>query len=76
MYWRKLTTATFRLPAQPLREKGWEDLYRNLSSAKIFTWGSNQNHRLGHSLRRYRVPIPTQVEITPDNEVVVDIVAG
>ncbi|KAI5811052.1 regulator of chromosome condensation 1/beta-lactamase-inhibitor protein II [Peziza echinospora] len=76
VYWRKLTTSTFRLPSQPLREEGWKELYKNLATAKVFTWGSNQGDRLGHSYRqRYTVPIP-QEAITPDGEVIVDIVSG
>ncbi|KAF8465262.1 regulator of chromosome condensation 1/beta-lactamase-inhibitor protein II [Kalaharituber pfeilii] len=75
VYWRKLATSTFRMPTQPLREKGWRELYKRLSSAKLFTWGSNDECRLGHSQEIRSVPFPTEVS-GPENEVVVDVVAG
>ena len=81
MYWRKRTTSTFRLPAQPLREKGWKELYRNLATARLYSWGSNGQGRLGHprlenGLDYYtNFNYPTEVRDLP-NEVVVDIVGG
>jgi len=75
VYWRKLTTSTFRLPAQPLREKGWRELYKNLSSATLFTWGSNDKGRLGHEDDCSKMPFPMEAEL-PLNQVAVDVVMG
>ena len=75
VYWRKLVTSTFRLPAQPLRENGWRDLYKNLPKATLFTWGSNDKGRLGHDDHILRVPFPLDVDLQP-NQVAVDVVMG
>jgi len=81
-YWRQLTLKTFRLPPQPIRQKGWHELYRRLSTAKAFSWGSNEFGRLGHSYETARATqltlshrSPTEIE-TLRNEVVVDIRCG
>src|SRR5579859_2152461 len=81
--WRQRTFETFRLPPQPIRQKGWLDLFKRLSTARALTWGSNQFGRLGHSYGQTptslttiptRVNVPTQVEGL--NEVVVDLGCG
>jgi hypothetical protein len=82
-FWRQLTLKTFRLPPQPIRQKGWYELYKRLSTAKAFTWGFNEFGRLGHSYHRgpgtVRMPLyqraPTEIEALR-NEVVVDISCG
>src|SRR5437667_12499763 len=82
-FWRQLTLNTFRLPPQPIRQKGWRELYKRLSTAKAYTWGFNESGRLGHgynpiggshsSTRSQRVPNEIQ---TLKNEVVVDLGCG
>ena len=79
-FWRQLTLHTFRLPPQPIRQKGWSELYRRLSTAKAFTWGFNEFGRLGHNYNRAdRLPLyfrsPTEIE-SLRNEVVVDLGCG
>ncbi|KAF8425147.1 regulator of chromosome condensation 1/beta-lactamase-inhibitor protein II [Tirmania nivea] len=75
VYWRKLTKITFRLPAQPLREKGWRELYKNLHRATLYTWGSNEKGRLGHRHDCRIVHSPLEVDL-PTNQVAVDVVMG
>lgn len=79
-FWRQRTLHTFRLPPQPIRQKGWSELYRRLSTAKVFTWGFNEFGRLGHNYNRAeRLPLnyrsPTEIE-SLRNEVVVDLGCG
>jgi len=82
-FWRQLTLKTFRLPPQPIRQKGWRELFKRLSTAKAFTWGFNEFGRLGHSYHQgpgtVRMPlyqrIPTEIE-SLRNEVVVDLGCG
>jgi alpha-tubulin suppressor-like RCC1 family protein len=77
-FWRETTLRTFRLPPQPIRQKGWRDLYSRLSTAKVYTWGHNEYGRLGHSFTSAffrQVRNPTQVD-TLDHELVVDIACG
>ena len=82
-FWRQRTFETFRLPPQPIRQKGWLDLFKRLSTARALTWGSNQFGRLGHSYGQIptslttiptRINVPTRVEEL--NEVVVDLGCG
>jgi SCF-associated factor 1 len=84
-FWRLRTLSTFRLPPQPIRQTGWLDLYKHLSTARVFTWGSNEFGRLGHNYEAetrgpvYRVhsQVRTPTEITSlRNEVVVDLGCG
>lgn len=81
--WRQRTFETFRLPRQPIRKKGWLDLFKRLSTARALTWGSNQFGRLGHSYAQTPISlatIPTKINVpTPVddlNEVVVDLGCG
>ena len=82
-FWRIRTLQTFRLPPQPIRQKGWDDLYKRLSTAKVFTWGINEFGRLGHSYdpspqgRVYKAHVrsPTEIEMLR-NEIVVDLKMG
>ena len=52
-YWRHATQAAFRVRNQPVIEHDgvrWQKLYRRmLTQSRVFTWGSNSDHRLGHS---------------------------
>jgi SCF-associated factor 1 len=52
-YWRQVTRATFRVPNQPVVEHDgarWQNMYRRLlTQTRVFTWGSNNQTRLGHS---------------------------
>jgi len=82
-FWRQRTFETFRLPPQPIRLKGWLDLFRRLSTARALTWGSNQFGRLGHSYAQIpstltgiptRINVPTPVDDL--NEAVVDLGCG
>lgn len=82
-FWRQRTFETFRLPPQPIRQKGWLDLFKRLSTARALTWGLNQFGRLGHSYGQTptsltsiptKITVPTQVEGL--NEVVVDLGCG
>lgn len=75
VYWRRLTKSTFRLPAQPLREKGWRELYKNLHRAILYTWGSNEEGRLGHHPSNRKVQSPWDVDL-PVNQVAVNVVMG
>ena len=79
-FWRERTLHTFRLPPQPIRQKGWSELYRHLSTAKVFTWGFNEFGRLGHGYDRTgTLPLhcrrPTEIELLR-NEIVVDLGCG
>jgi Regulator of chromosome condensation (RCC1) repeat len=82
-FWRQRTLNTFRLPPQPIRQTGWSELYKRLSTAKVFTWGFNEFGRLGHSYsdapRTIRTPLykrkPMEVA-SLRNEVVVDLGCG
>src|SRR5579862_3560413 len=81
--WRQRTFETFRLPPQPIRKKGWLDLFKRLSTARALTRGSNQFGRLGHSYAQTPTSlatIPTKINVpTPVdnlNEVVVDLGCG
>jgi SCF-associated factor 1 len=82
-FWRQCTLKTFRLPPQPIRQKGWYDLYRHLSTARVYSWGSNEFGRLGHSydltdrnmLFTTRFTKPMEIE-SLSKEVVVDLVCG
>lgn len=82
-FWRQRTFETFRLPPQPIRQKGWLDLFKRLSTARALTWGLNQFGRLGHSYAQTPTSlatIPTKINVpTPVdnlNEVVVDLGCG
>ncbi|PVH99450.1 RCC1/BLIP-II [Periconia macrospinosa] len=52
-YWAHQTRSTFRVPNQPVVQSDgarWQKLYRRLlTQSRVYTWGSNSNHRLGHS---------------------------
>lgn len=81
-FWRQRTLSTFRLPPQPIRQKGWDEMYKRLSTAKVFTWGSNQFGRLGHNYDATRntflsqkFPTPTEIE-SLRQETVVDLGCG
>ena len=82
-FWRQYTLKTFRLPPQPIRQKGWYDLYRHLSTARVYSWGSNEFGRLGHSydltdrnmLLTTIFTKPTEIE-SLSKEVVVDLACG
>jgi len=80
-FWRERTLTTFRLPPQPIRQKGWYELYQRLSTAKVFTWGHNEFGRLGHSYEnlgsrtQFNIRTPTEVE-TLRHQIVVDLKCG
>lgn len=52
-FWRILTRATFRIPAQPLLQADgarWQWLYKHLATqTQLFTWGNDDKGSLGHT---------------------------
>ncbi|KAJ4990135.1 hypothetical protein SVAN01_04416 [Stagonosporopsis vannaccii] len=52
-YWSFATRSTFRVPNQPVVQHDglrWQKLYRRmLTQSHVYTWGSNDQSRLGHS---------------------------
>ena len=65
-YWSHATRSTFRVPNQPVVQHDgprWQNMYRRmLHQSRVFTWGSNQHQRLGHS---YAARIPRNPMIPP-----------
>ncbi|KAF2678514.1 hypothetical protein K458DRAFT_480794 [Lentithecium fluviatile CBS 122367] len=52
-YWSYATRSAFRVPNQPVVQHDgdrWQKLYRRLlTQSRVYTWGNNTHHRLGHS---------------------------
>ncbi|KAF2863123.1 RCC1/BLIP-II [Piedraia hortae CBS 480.64] len=52
-YWSKLIRKTFRVPNQPVAQhdgERWKKLYKRMyTQTRVFSWGSNDNCRLGQS---------------------------
>lgn len=55
-YWSYATRSTFRVPNQPVVQHDglrWQSMYRRLlTQSRVYTWGSNTHHRLGHSYQQ------------------------
>ncbi|RPA79204.1 RCC1/BLIP-II [Ascobolus immersus RN42] len=81
VYFRNLTYKTFRFPAQPLRKEGWKQLFKQIATARLFTWGAAGENRLGHSwpVRSYETrgaKYPTEPKLNGVEGMVVDIAVG
>lgn len=81
VYFRHLTYKTFRFPAQPLRQEGWKQLFKQIATARLFTWGAAGENRLGHSwpIRSYEdrgAKYPYEPKLDGVEGMVVDIAAG
>jgi len=52
-YWSYATRSVFRVPNQPVVQHDgvrWQKMYRRLlTQSRVYTWGNNTHHRLGHS---------------------------
>lgn len=49
LLWKHLVFRVYNLPVtSTFRSSGWKSLYSKLSDSRVFTWGENQDLRLGH----------------------------
>lgn len=60
LFWRSLTSSTFRTPISPLLKADgarWYFLYRRLrTQTRLYTWGPGVKGNLGHGVERIRGP--------------------
>ncbi|KAI7884087.1 RCC1/BLIP-II [Lichtheimia hyalospora FSU 10163] len=49
LLWKHLVFHVYNLPVtSTFRSSGWKSLYSKLSDSRVYTWGENQDLRLGH----------------------------
>ena len=77
--WHRLVACTFNFH-QPLRQSGWKQLFQELSSSWVYTWGDSSFGRLGHPFTLTRRPdfphyLPTNLSALR-GETIIDLQCG
>ncbi|KAF1973905.1 hypothetical protein BU23DRAFT_126550 [Bimuria novae-zelandiae CBS 107.79] len=79
-YWSFQTRATFRVPNQPVVQHDgdrWQKMYKRLlTQTRVYTWGSESNHRLGHRTNARSCHLPGEMEGEHALGIIADLQCG